>query len=139
MVSIKTNLDGVNQRLQKRYKLKNAEEISALFEQKQVIKEYPFLLYYGMFKNSKSDVQIGFGMNRKKIGNAVRRNRVKRIMREGFRLNKNLVDENTLPNGSKLALMLIYSGEKLPELAETEEKIKLLLNRLNKILKAFIQ
>ena len=139
MVSIKTNLDGVNQRLQKRYKLKSAEEISALFEQKQVIKEYPFLLYYGIFNNSKSDVQIGFGMNRKKMGNAVRRNRVKRVMREGFRLNKNLVDENTLPNGSKLALMLIYSGEKLPELAETEEKIKLLLNRLNKILKAFIQ
>ena len=125
-------------RLQKGYKLKNADQISDLFEQKKVIKEYPYLLYYGIFKNSKPDIQIGFGMNRKKMGNAVRRNRVKRIMREGFRFHKNLIDRSVIPNESKLALMLIYSGEKLPELEETEEKIKLLLNRLNKILKAFV-
>lgn len=122
--------------LGKDQRLKNSEEISRLFETKQLIKEFPFILYYDLLNRKTGAIQIAFGMSRRKGGNAVKRNRAKRVMREAYRKSQYTIQEDCIPEGRKLALMLIYTGEKLPELSEAEEKIKLLLNRLNKILKA---
>lgn len=123
-------------KLGKHQRLSSTKDISQLFEGKQAIKEFPFILYYNLPKNKLGGMQIAFGLNRKKGGNAVRRNKVKRIMREAFRKLQDLVNKEAIPEDKKLALMLIYTGEKLPELPEAEEKIKLVLKRLNKILKA---
>ena len=122
--------------LSKDDRLRKSNEISRLFESKKTIKEFPFILYYDLFPGQSGLVQIAFGSNRNKIGNAFKRNKIKRIMREAYRLNKNLIQKSDFLDGHKLALMLICTSEKLPTSIEAEEKIKLLLIRLIKILKA---
>lgn len=121
----------MNLRLTKSQKLKNSSEIAQLFERNNLIKEHPFLLYFLLIESNDGPVQIAFGNKRSKLKNSVKRNRTKRIMREAFRMLQSELDQSRITKGKKLALMLIHTGEKLPDLAYSKEKIKLLLNRLN--------
>lgn len=49
----------------------------------------------------------------KKSGNAVWRNRVKRLIRESYRLNKNRLVKKTVEN--KIELLLVFSANRLTE------------------------
>ena len=123
-------------RLGKNRRLTNSIEISRLFESKKTLKEFPVLMYYDIFEKGRGGIQIAFGVNRSKVKGAVQRNRVKRILKEAYRIEQYTLDIDSFPGDKTLALMLIHTSEKLPELNDSKEKIKILLKRLNKILKA---
>lgn len=54
-----------------------------------------------------SPVQVGFSVG-KSVGNAVLRNRMKRIARETWRLNRTLIPEEHISTDLTLTVMLIY-------------------------------
>ena len=64
---------------------------------------------------TESPVQAGFSVPKKLFKHAVDRNRLKRMIRESYRLNKSALYESLKPTNARLALMFIYIGkEHLP-------------------------
>ena len=75
-------------------------------------------------------LQAGFGVSAKNFKKAVDRNRVKRLTREAYRLNKNELQILLVERNLKLVLFFIYTGKELPDFLLVTEKIKISLQRL---------
>ena len=54
-------------------------------------------------------------------------------MREAYRLHKNNLRQNLKDQDKNLAVFFIYTGNRIPEYKDVEEKIQMALNRLLKI------
>ena len=84
--------------LGKQERLKSRKAIEQLFKDGQRFTSTPYRVFYK--KAGKPELQFGAGVSSKNFKKAVDRNRVKRLMREAYRLQKNnlqkhLKDRNT--------------------------------------------
>lgn len=106
-------------------RLKSKKQIDLLFaKSSKSCYVYPIRLVYT--KHAKGINQAAFSVSKKKLKLAVHRNRVKRQMREAYRLQKHeLVD---LP--SPLAMMWIFVDDKLVPYHAIKESIKKIITRI---------
>ena len=87
-----------------------------------------------MYHPGASEVlQAGFAVSSKNFKKAVDRNRVKRMMRETYRLQKNALAASLELKQKHMAVFLIYLGNELPEYQTLFEKTAAVLKRLIKI------
>ncbi len=126
-------------------RLKSRKEIECLFKTGKSFSVFPFrILYLFQEADPKLDhiqdspsliprLQAGFTASSRQFKKAVDRNRIKRLMREAYRLQKN--ELRLLPELKKsgLTLFFIYVGKELPEYKLVYEKTTVVLNRLIKI------
>jgi ribonuclease P protein component len=77
-------------------------------------------------------LQAGFGASSRHFKKAVDRNRIKRLGREAYRLQKGPLLQRLTEKGLSLAVFLIYTGKELPEYATVTEKIGVILQKLIK-------
>jgi ribonuclease P protein component len=75
-------------------------------------------------------LQAGFGASSRHFKKAVDRNRIKRLGREAYRLQKGPLLERLTGKGLSLAVFFIYTGKELPEYATVSEKIGVILQKL---------
>lgn len=97
----------------KKERLKRQKVIDRVFSEGKTITAFPLKLYY--VKASLSEdvpVQAGFSVSKRSFKHAVRRNRIKRLMREAYRLNKAGIFNNST---TSYAFMFLYLGKKLPD------------------------
>ena len=96
----------MDQKFGKKEKLKSKKLIDKLFAEGKSIKSFPLKLVYISFDNAEEpELKTGVSVPKKLVKTAVKRNRIKRMMREVFRKNKYLV---TSYLNSSHALMFIY-------------------------------
>lgn len=78
-------------------------------------------------------LQAGFTVSARNFKKAVDRNRIKRLMRECYRLQKNQLKSTLGKNNKMLAIFFIYRGNEMPVYTDIFDKIGGALSRLEKI------
>ena len=112
--------------LGKKERLKSKKLIGKLFEEGKSIKKYPFrLIYLIQDKNSfKIKIQASFSVPKRNFKKAVDRNRIKRLIKEAYRLEqRKILQDYNLP----FVMMITYLGKKEPIFSDVKENIKELL------------
>jgi ribonuclease P protein component len=112
-------------------RLKSGKKIKALFAAGKVIAIPPFRLLYQLH-NEKSPLQMGVAVSTRHFKKAVDRNRIKRLIREAYRLQKNELKQQLEQQERGLSLFIIYTGKSLPDYAQVFEKTGKLLEQLCK-------
>ncbi len=79
---------------------------------------------------SKGILQTGVGAPSRTFRKAVMRNRVKRLLREGYRLEKPTFLANAALEGKLVNLFFLYTDAIVLSQSEIQDKIKQLLSRL---------
>ena len=86
-----------------------------------------------MPKNEEALLQTGIGVSSRHFKKAVDRNRIKRLMREAWRLQKNELQESLIKNNKTISVFILYTGKELPAYNLVFEKFTNIINRLIKI------
>mgnify|MGYP002387973317 CR=1 FL=1 len=92
---------------------------------------YPLRIVYRLSDlPEKAPVRILVSVPKKKLKRAVERNRIKRLIREAYRLNKHQLIEKGAEKGMHLHVGIVYLDDKCCEFPVVEEKLKTGLNKL---------
>ncbi len=125
-------------------RLKSRKRIEQLFSEGKSFSVFPFKVYFLINKlNSDQEsmrhhsrgtfnIQFGIGVSGKTFKKAVERNRIKRLAREAFRLQKKELQETLKKKYLQLNIFFIYTDEELPGFNITKEKVDVILNNLIK-------
>ncbi len=129
---------------QKKDKLKSRKQTQHLFSTGQAINVFPIRLIYTiepMASNAESAsatsvLQAGVGAPSRTFRKAVQRNRVKRLLREAYRLEKpNFISQAALDN-KRVNLFFLYTDAIVLTQVEIQGKLKealsILVTKLNK-------
>ena len=118
----------------KQDKLKSRKQTQYLFSKGQSIQVFPIKLIYTIEQTEPNDsnamiqsdgiVQAGVGAPSRTFRKAVQRNRVKRLLREAYRLEKpNFINQLNLAN-KRLNLFFLYIDAQVLVQAEIQSKLK---------------
>lgn len=114
-------------------KLKSKKSIGLLFSEGQSVSKYPLRLVYveNSFENEEL-IKFGVSVSKKYFKNAVDRNRLKRILRECYRLNKSSIQESVT---KPMALMFFYQSKEVLSYQEINEKTIRLFEKFSEKIK----
>ena len=118
--------------LGKTERLKSRKQIDFLFEKGNKIGQFPFRLLYRI-ESGKGEMKAGFTVSSKNFPRAVDRNRIKRLSREGYRLQKRDLEMAVMENKRQLHLFFIYTGKEIFSYNEISARLKQVLEKLIRI------
>jgi len=80
-------------------------------------------------------LQAGFGAGSRHFKKAVDRNRIKRLTREAYRLQKQPLIDLLTQKGLSMSLFFVYTGKELPDHGTVKERVGVALQKLIKEVK----
>lgn len=111
----------------KKDKLKSKKVIDHLFTEGKSISVYPLrLVYLKTEYEDNSIIKTGVSVSKRLHKTAVARNRIKRLLREAYRLNKPLFFNNS---STSYAFMILYLSKDGTTFEELNTKMKLLFEK----------
>jgi ribonuclease P protein component len=101
--------------LSRHERLKSRKQIDRLFSEGRYFNMPPLRIGYILESAVEQDqLQLGVGVSGRYFRKAVDRNRVKRLLRESWRLQKTDLANLAKQHGKSLKVFIIYTGRELP-------------------------
>ena len=122
-------------RFLKRERLTLQNDIEQLFEKGQAFMAYPLRVVYvsGAAQNKVvPGLSVLVGAPKKRIRQAASRNRVKRLIREAYRLNKGALFDACRQSGKYIHIAFMYVSNDIRTYAEMEKAVRKALDRIRK-------
>ena len=120
--------------LGKNERLKSRKQIELLFSEGKKFSMTPFRVHYLFNESANPPLQFAVGVSNKNFKKAVDRNRIKRLVREAYRLQKITLLQKAKEKKGQLNLFFIYTGKEIPGFSEVFEKMKKMLDKLGYIM-----
>lgn len=106
------------------------KQIDELFQKGKSINAFPVRMIW-QIQPGNVPARILFSVPKRKFKHAVDRNRIKRLMREAYRLNKTPFVETLQKEEKQVVVAFLFNGHELPKYKGIADKIILLLQRLS--------
>ena len=120
--------------LSKQERLKSRKLIEQLFREGKSISVFPYRVLYLPVNVADTrltaTLQSGVAVSSKNFKKAVHRNKIKRLTREAYRLQKAGLQQKLTETGKQLILFFIYTGRELPVFLLLKEKVHVILDKL---------
>lgn len=102
----------MSETLGKKYMLCSKKQIQSLFEVHNSVKLYPFVVRFNMLESAESEpFKLVLSVPKRNFKKAHDRNRIKRLMKEGIRKNKLILESILKENKYQLILFVIYTAK----------------------------
>jgi ribonuclease P protein component len=121
------------QSLKKEERLKSRKQIEHLFRDGKQFSIFPFRVWY-TYREAGVPLQAGFGVSAKNFSRAVDRNRIKRLSRETYRLQKQALLDALDGNNLRINLFFIFTGKDIPLYPAVYQRMGDLLNKLLRLI-----
>lgn len=117
-----------NYTFKKAERLKSKKIIDSLFQEGQSFGAYPLRIVWVPVEGNAYPVQCTVSVSKKRFPKAVDRNRVKRQLREAWRLNKHHLYA-ALSAEEQYAIMLLYTGKEQAPQHEIEQSVQRIIKK----------
>lgn len=117
-------------------KLKSEKRIAQLFREGNSVMAYPIRAVWlagklVVGKSEEKKVQVAVSVPKRVFKTAVERNRLKRQIREAWRLQKHLFKEKLPPDSPPISMMLIYVAKEKLSFLEIEGGVRKLIRKFS--------
>jgi len=122
---------GASERLQLR------KQIETLFRCGEAFSVFPLRIIYSLLpvaSELESPVRVGFSIPKKKVKKAVHRNRIRRLLKEAWRLHKHDLYA-AIPPGKQLHVFLVFTGTESLTFTTAVATVKGAQHRLKELLR----
>ena len=118
--------------LGKNERLKSRKQIGLLFEKGRKFRSGGLRVHYLQYEEDTTgrELLVGVTVSTKNFPLAHHRNRVKRMLRESWRLHKNELKEKMEGRG-QLLVFLVYSSPEMPAYAQVVAEVKVVIKKLS--------
>jgi len=117
-------------------RLKSRKLIEQVFREGKSFSLFPFRVHFLLQPATTGGpvipLQAGFGAGSRHFKRAVDRNRIKRLGREAYRLQRQSLYDHLVERQRMLAVFFIYTGKELPDYEVVTQKIGVALQKLMK-------
>lgn len=121
-------------RFYKTERLCSKKDFEQLFTDSSSFFVYPFKVVYRTVDYSDNEyLKVGISVSKRSFKRAVKRNYIKRRIREAFRLNKKALKLQLCMSNVGLHVVLVYVSKEALEFSDIEPKIRTILEKLTKI------
>ncbi len=114
-------------------KLKSRKTLNELFTKGKSFSVFPVKLFY-VLSETDTVIKAGVGVSARNFKKAVDRNRIKRLLRECYRLNKLSLHTAVIAKQKGVSVFFLYVGKELPEYTMLNEKMQTVLTKLEEAL-----
>lgn len=108
--------------------------IETLFREGKAFSVFPYRVIFmpARLTTEKYPVQAGFSVSSRRFPHAVDRNRIKRLGRECYRLEKQALYDTLGSRAAQMAVFFIYTDKKIADFTTLRHKFSVILEKLVK-------
>ncbi|MBK7098526.1 MAG: ribonuclease P protein component [Sphingobacteriales bacterium] len=116
----------------KQQRLKSRKKLQELFTSRKRIYAGNIKLQFLIEDDGIGEVKCGVGLSGRNFKKAVDRNRIKRLLREAYRLQQHSVNDIAVQAQKQISIFFVYQGKELPDYQYIFYNIGIALKKLLK-------